>query len=247
MKITSLSNGKIKRWAKLKEKKYRDQEGQFLVEGEHLIEEAYAAGCLCALIVLHKVAYPRELAVDVYEVSEEIMRKLTTLTSMEPWIGVCNMPVCDDRSATRFIVLDGVQDPGNLGTIIRTAIAFGYHAMVLSQDCVDVYNEKVVRSTQGAVFHIPVLRKDLQEYLPALRKRGVVIYATDLHHAMPLQEAPTASDFAIVFGNEGSGVRASTLALCEYRIKIEMEAFESLNVAVAAGICMYYFYHKESF
>lgn len=241
--ITSLSNAKVKAWAKLKEKKYRDKEQCFLIEGEHLIQEAYAAGWLDCVIVLKGSAYPDVNGIPVYEVTKEIIHKLTSLTSMETLLGVSRFPSYDSSSYSRIVVLDGVQDPGNLGTIIRTAISFGYEAIVLSQDCVDVYNEKVVRSTQGALFHIPMIRGDLSLLLPNFKQQGMTLYATALRNAKPLSNIIPASSYALIFGNEGSGVRNQTLELCDETIKIEMETFESLNVAVAAGICMYEFIH----
>lgn len=241
MEITSLTNAKVKTWAKLKEKKHRDKEHRFLVEGEHLIQEAHTAGCLEAILVLQGCAYPHYEHVPVYEVTKEIIQKLTSLTSLETLLGVCHFPEYKEDKFHRLILLDGIQDPGNLGTILRTAISFGYEALVLSQDCVDVYNEKVVRSTQGAIFHIPVYRKDFKTYLPELKQQGIQLYATALQGASPLQAIIPTSHFALIFGNEGNGVREETLALSDQKVKIEMETFESLNVAIAAGICMYYF------
>lgn len=240
MEITSLSNAKVKYWAKLKEKKYRDQEHAFLVEGEHLVQEAYQQHCLDALIVLQGHPFP-QIDLPVYEVTNEIIQKLTSLTSKETLLGVCHTPEIEGREENRLILLDGVQDPGNLGTIIRTAISFGYDAVVLSHDCVDVYNEKVIRSTQGAIFHLPIYRKDFKTYLPELKQQGMTLYATALQDASPLQSIRPNKRFALIFGNEGNGVREETLALSDKKVKIEMDTFESLNVAVAAGICMYIF------
>ena len=245
MEITSLTNTKVKEWVKLKEKKHRDLKKQFLIEGEHLIEEGKEAGCLHTLLVCKGTTYPHPKQTQVYEVSEEIIQKLSSVSSKEKFIAVCDMPHFDENKGDRLIILDGVQDPGNLGTIIRSALSFGYDGIVLSSDCVDVFNEKVIRSTQGAIFHLPIWRKNLNDYLPQLKRRGFYLYATALKQAHPLSQIQPHKRHAIVFGNEGNGVRNQTMAHCDCAVRIEMQGFESLNVAVAAGICMYYF-RKES-
>lgn len=241
MEITSLTNAKVKTWAKLKEKKYRDREQQFLIEGEHLIQEAYRANLLDCLIVEKGCAYPVYEGVEVYEVTADILRKLTSLVSKETLLGVCRYVVKQKITGDRLVVLDQVQDPGNLGTIIRSALSFGYDGIVLSHTCVDLYNEKVIRSTQGAIFHIPVYRDVLTKVLPELQKQGIHLYVTSLHEAKPLRTIEKKERFALVFGNEGQGVSEEVLALGNESIMIEMKTFESLNVAVAASICMYEF------
>ena len=183
MEITSLTNAKVKQWAKLKEKKYREKDQRFLVEGEHLIEEAARAGLVEAVLVgigkAHTfVEYP------VYEVTKDILRKLESSVSGTWIMAVCRMPQYHDAEfGKRVIVLDDVQDPGNVGTIIRTAVSFGYDAVLLSAHSCDVYNEKVIRSTQGALFHIPVIRGDVQAMLMSLKQKGNRILATSLHNA----------------------------------------------------------------
>lgn len=243
MEITSIHNPRVKAWTKLKEKKYRDQSQSFLVAGEHLIQEAAQAGYLSELLIL-KGTLPPIQTVPVYEVTKEILRKLTSLTSLESYIGICQIPQFTVQNLERMIILDGIQDPGNMGTIIRNAIAFGYQAVILSADCVDIYNEKVIRATQGALFHLPLLRCCLNEQLPKFKQAGITLYATALKQSTPLHTIQPTFKHALIFGNEGSGIRADILRLCDHRLKIEMAAFESLNVAVASGICMYYFYDR---
>lgn len=240
MEITSIHNPKVKAWAKLKEKKHRDQTQTFLVAGEHLIQEAKTAGCLIELLVCRGLE-PIIDTVPVYEVTKEILRKLTSLTSSENYIGICRMPQYPTQNRERMIVLDGVQDPGNMGTIIRNAIAFDYQAVILSPDCVDIYNEKVIRATQGALFHLPVMRCELTKRLAEIKQSGITVYATALTQSVPLQSVRVKRSHALIFGNEGTGIKDEVLRLADHTVKIEMAAFESLNVAVASGICMYYF------
>lgn len=241
MEITSLSNAKVKQWAKYKEKKHREKDHMFLVEGEHLIEEAVKAGLAEAIIV----ETGREHAFHefpVYEVTSEILRKLESSVSGTWIMAVCHMPQYSETDyGERVIVLDDVQDPGNVGTIIRTALSFGYDAVLLSAHSCDIYNEKVIRSTQGALFHIPVIKGDVRHLLEELKQKNIKILATSLHNASALREIASPEKLALVFGNEGSGVSEEVLHLADIHVYIEMNTFESLNVAVAAGICMYAF------
>lgn len=240
MEITSITNAKVKQWAKLKEKKHRDQEKKFLVEGEHLIQEAITADLVeCILVETGKsytfTSYP------VYEVTKDILKKLSSSTSGTWVMAVCRMPNIQSQLGNRLIVLDDVQDPGNVGTIIRTALSFGYDAVLLSQRCADVYNEKVIRSTQGALFHIPIIRGNIIELIQQIKRQQIPVYVTSLHNATPLKNIARTENVALVFGNEGNGVSEEVLQLADRHVFIEMKTFESLNVAVAAGICMYQF------
>lgn len=241
MEITSLTNAKVKQWSKYKEKKHRDKDHKFLIEGEHLIEEAHKANLIeCILIEQGKEnMFP---AYETYEVTRDILKKLSDSVSGTYIMAVCHMPnISSIDFGNKVIVLDDVQDPGNVGTIIRTAFSFGYTSIVLSNHSVDVYNEKVIRSTQGALFHMPIIRGDIMELLQELKQQGIILYATSLHEATPLQQTPKKTPCALIFGNEGNGVSKDVIDHSDHKVFIEMETFESLNVAVAAGICMYEF------
>lgn len=241
MEITSLTNAKVKQWSKYKEKKHRDKDHKFLIEGEHLIEEAHKANLIeCILIEQGKEnMFP---AYETYEVTRDILKKLSDSVSGTYIMAVCHMPnISSIDFGNKVIVLDDVQDPGNVGTIIRTAFSFGYTSIVLSNHSVDVYNEKVIRSTQGALFHMPIIRGDIMELLQELKQQGITLYATSLHEATPLQQTPKKTPCALIFGNEGNGVSKDVIDYSDHKVFIEIDTFESLNVAVAAGICMYEF------
>lgn len=241
MEITSLTNAKVKQWVKYKEKKQRDLEQKFLIEGEHLLQEAHKAHLVETIIIEqgHLNPYPN---IESYEVTPEIMKKISESVSGTYIIGICNYPTYDTSEVGhKIIVLDDVQDPGNVGTIIRSALSFGYDSVLLSEHSVDVYNQKLIRSTQGALFHIRIMRGNILALIKDLQIKGISIYATSLHQATPLQEVQKTDNFALVFGNEGKGVSNQVLDIANERVYIEMDTFESLNVAVAAGICMYYF------
>ena len=141
----------------------------------------------------------------------------------------------------RVLILDGVQDPGNLGTILRSALAFGFKQIVMSPDCVDLYNDKALRSTQGAVFHLDIVRDELSHVIPELQKLGVRVIATSLHNASSIDDIKSTDKMAFVMGNEGNGVRDETIAMSDASLYIPIDTMESLNVGVAAGIVMYTF------
>lgn len=237
MQITSLTNAKVKQWVKYHEKKYRDKDGKFLVEGEHLIEEAIQAGLIECIIC--EIGYPNHYdGYPTYEVTKEIMNKISVRDSKANIMAVVHYPNIQ-KDSSHILMCDGVQDPGNLGTLIRTACSFGYDTIVLSNKCADVFNEKVIRSTQGALFHVAIQRGSLIDMIDAYRKDGYHIYATALQNAKPLQEVSFHFKHVLIVGNEGSGVTQEVLAQADQSIYIEMKTFESLNVAIAGAICMY--------
>ncbi len=237
-RIDSPANARVKKWASLSQKKHRDSLGMFLVEGEHLCQEARQAGCLELAIMDQEGLFDFGNTVLV---NEAIMRKLSSNVSQAHLIGLCRKPEARPRKQERVLLLDDVQDPGNLGTMIRTAVSFGFDGVYCSPGCADVYNEKTIRSTQGALFHIPVLRQDLETIIEDLHAQGVLVVGTCLHGAIGMSQLQEQEKMAFVLGNEGNGVNERILGLCDKRAKIEMQGFESLNVAVAAGIFMYRF------
>lgn len=237
MQITSLSNAKVKQWFKYHEKKHRDKEKRFLIEGEHLLQEAHQAGIIECIIV--EIGYPSPLdGYPIHECTPAIMSKLSLRESKATLMAVCHYPEHSEDS-DRILVCDGVQDPGNLGTLIRTACSFHYRSVILSEQCVDAYNEKVIRSTQGAQFHVSLQRCPLVETLKAYKEKGYHIYATSLRNAKGLATITPKEKHLLILGNEGKGVSEEVLAICDEAIYIEMKTFESLNVAVAGAICMY--------
>ncbi len=243
MEITSVHNPKVKEWCRLHQKKHRDREGLFLIEGMHLVEEAHRAGLIELLFSLKDQPRP-PFDLPLCTLSEPVMRKLTDSVSGSGIAALCRMPERTLSAPSRCILLDRIQDPGNVGTILRTAHAFGFDDVILSPGCADLYNEKVIRSTQGALFHMNCVQRSLREAMDELRKQDVRIYATALHHdAIPLSQLHAPSRFALIFGNEGQGVEEALIAASDAALYIEMAQFESLNVAVAAAICMYTMSH----
>ena len=177
MDLESLENKKVKEWTKLLNKKYRDEYGQFIVEGMNLVNEAYQNGYLEELIIEKGKVLP--LDVDTYYVTPEIMKKITSLDNPPTVIGICKK-LEEKELGDKILILDNIQDPGNLGTIIRSACAFNIDTIVLSENSVDLYNPKVIRATQGMIFNVNVIEKDLSSFIPLLKTQEYKIYGTDV-------------------------------------------------------------------
>ena len=176
-KIESIQNEKVKAWSKLKEKKTRDEEGLFLVEGDHLVEEALKYHLVKEVLTLENESFD----VPTYQVTNEIMKKLTEQQTPSKVIGVCQK-LEEQEVLGSVLVLDGIQDPGNLGTILRSAVAFNMKNIVLSPTCVDLYNPKVIRSTEGIFFSLNIIRTDLVSFMEnqKMRNEKYVVMGADM-------------------------------------------------------------------
>ena len=246
--ISSPKNEKIKELVKLQTAKGRKKAGMYLLEGEHLVEEAIKERAQIKLIVVtgnRLEDYKNLLAqtdVQVLVVSQDVFHKLSMTETTQGILAVVEIvkqEILPNKG--RFIVLDAVQDPGNLGTIVRTADAAGFDAVVIGTGTVDLYNDKVLRSMQGSHFHIPVFQANLQEYLPILKEKGVQVAVTALHRdSKDYSVLQGATDVAIVVGNEGQGVSEDVIDLADVVVTIPMFGkAESLNVAIASALLMY--------
>lgn len=234
--INSLSNERVKKWAKLNDKKFQEQGKKFLVEGEHLVDEAFRSGYLLEVIALEGKEYPYD---NINYVSAEVMGKISTLSNHPQIIGVASM-IEPDEIQGDVIVLDRISDPGNLGTIIRSAVAFGIDTVVLGRGTVSLYNPKVVRATEGLMFHLNIVEADLKTELVELKNRGYTVYTTDVFKGKAINAEDFTGLVAIVVGNEGSGVSEEVKNLCDASLHIDMKrSCESLNVGVATSIILY--------
>lgn len=238
MIITSLDNKKIKELGKLKQKKYRDLTNTYLVEGEHLIQEAEKANVLEEVIIID--GYDINTTKDKTYVTKEVMSKLTDLDTPCSMIGVCKKNNNTEIIGNKILLLDDIQDPGNLGTIIRSSVAFNVDTIILSKNTVDLYNSKVIRSTQGMMFHINIISKDLSSSIEEIHNRGIKVYATDVVDGIDVRTLTDKSKYALVMGNEGNGVSKEIKELCDKNLYIKMnDKAESLNVGVATSILLY--------
>ncbi len=234
--ITSLDNKKIKNLSKLLQKKYRDEENKFLIYGDHLIEEAYNAGILLEVILTSD--YECDLDISKTFVSYEVLKKLTNAANPQKIVGVCKKLI-ENKIGSRVLLLDDIQDPGNLGTIIRSSVAFNIDTIILSNNSVDMYNEKVIRASEGMLFKINIIRTDLENIIKDMKKNNYVIYGTNVLNGTDISNCNYANKFGLVMGNEGNGVSKSIASLCDKNLYIPIKNCESLNVGVATSIILY--------
>lgn len=242
MIITSLNNPTIKEISKLKNKKYRDLTNTYLVEGEHLVEEAYKNNILTKIILLEDTICNYDIE-KIY-VTKEVMKKLTELDTPNKIIGIVkkNTPL---PIGNKILILDNIQDPGNLGTIIRSSVAFDIDTIVLSPNTVDIYNPKVIRSTQGMIFYTNIITLELKEFINEIKTKNYTIFGTNVRNGKNIKEITLPEKFALVLGNEGQGVSKEIESLCDDNIYIKMSSkCESLNVSVATSILLYEVYNK---
>ncbi|CAM3933842.1 RNA methyltransferase [Geobacillus stearothermophilus] len=242
-RIESPKNARVKQWKKLLTKKGRDETGLFLIEGFHLVEEAVKSRApLVELMVDERTAIPHgwDVSVPVVIVTEAVMKAISSTETPQGIAAVCRQLPAELEGVKTALLIDAVQDPGNLGTMIRTADAAGIDAVILGEGCADVYNPKVVRATQGSLFHLPVVKGDLAQWIARFKEQGIPVYGTALENAVDYRTVPPSSSFALLVGNEGSGVRREWLEMTTETIYIPIYGqAESLNVAVAAGILLY--------
>lgn len=239
MKITSLNNPKVIFWAKLKMKKYRDIEHLFIVESEHLVSEALKKGIVKEIITTEE----KEYEVPTYNVSTEIMKRISTLITPSKIMAVCEYLMPDDIKGN-ILLLDHIQDPGNLGTIIRSAVAFNFSTIIVSEDTVDFYNDKVIRSSEGMIFNINLVKDDLLSIIPVLKEKGYKMYGTDVKKGKNIKTIDN-KQCAIIIGSEGKGMSIEVKELCDDFIYINMsKTCESLNAAVASSIIMYEVFNR---
>ena len=253
MELTGLQNPVVKAAAELKQKKYRTQNGLYLAEGLRTAEEAVAYK---AVETLFYVATDDERTMRLLEdaamqniklvcVNENVMKKIADTETPQGIIAVCKMrqPKLENllASGKMLLVLDRVGDPGNIGTMLRTADAAGIGGLVLLKGCADIYAPKTVRSSMGSLFHIPVLSGvSEQEFVSAAKKAGYDLLVTCLDGADNLYKADLSGRIAFVMGNEAGGVSETLLEKADKRVYIPMAGrAESLNVAMAAGIVMF--------
>lgn len=259
--ISSASNPRWKSWKQLKTAKGRKKQGRFLIEGMRLVEEAsvcHQSGGHYRIeaILLRPDADSGRLdglcpdQVPVYELSGALFDALSDTVHSQGVLAVIQpreqevlasslMQKLANLQEATLLLLDAVSDPGNLGTLIRSADALGATGVILGQGCVDLYNEKVVRATMGSLFHLPVVQGSLEQWIPALQEAGVAVYCTTLG-GRQIQEVLLPPKVAFVLGNEAHGVAKRWQQMARMLVTIPMvgEA-ESLNVGVAGSLLLY--------
>ena len=252
--ITSTSNAQIKELAKLQKKsRLRDEKGIFLVEGPRMteeipaerIEKIYASESFAKKNkeFLEKLQAPVELLTDTvfaYVSDTKTPQGILAIVKRLDYTMKDLMQV-KNQKAPHLIVLDNLQDPGNLGTMIRTGEGAGIDGILMSKGTVDIYNPKTIRSTMGSLYRVPFLYTgDLKQTIEQLQKAGIRVYAAHLKGTKSYREPDYGGGAAFLIGNEGNGLKEETAALADEYIRIPMQGkLESLNAAVAAALLMY--------
>ena len=237
MIYTSVSNEHIKDIKKLNKKKYRDLNNKFIVEGEHLVLEALKNNLIEEVLVLEGNNYNFDVKTNY--VTLNVLKYITELDNPAKIIGICKKKN-DIIKGNKILILDEIQDPGNLGTIIRSSVAFDIDTIILSRTGVDLYNSKVIRATQGMIFNINIVTGNLKEEVKKLKENNYKILTTRVDNFKLVSTIEKNNKFAIIIGNEGQGVSKELQDLSDEFIYIKMnKKCESLNAGVAASIILY--------
>ena len=237
MIYSSIHNEKVKELKKLNIKKERDNKEVFLVEGEHLVIEAFKSGFLKEVIILEN--YDININVAKITVTEKVMKYISALDNPPKIIGICNKHL-NKEIGNKILILEDIQDPGNLGTIIRSSVAFGVDTIIMSKNTVDLYNSKVIRASQGMLFYMNFIIDDLEKCITYLKNNCYKIIATKVNGGKSLKNVENIKKIAIIMGNEGNGVSQKLIELSDEFLYIDMNSnCESLNVAVATSIILY--------
>lgn len=257
--ITSINNRWVKQIGKLQQKKYRDRTGLFVIEGVRIVTDALFAGIhdgIC-LICAERLEDPRidtiiktglPLGWLFCGMSEDIYKRVSRTEHGQGIIAIVPKPLTKEETPSIgmdgwLVFLDALQDPGNLGTIIRTAAASGCAAVLLSEGCADPYSEKAVRSSMGSLFRIPVYQNVSVSFLEALKHDSkMTLVATALDGGKDYRSVMLGEKGLFVFGNEGNGIRPAIRSLCEQTVYIPLKrGVESLNVSVAASVILFHY------
>lgn len=252
--IMSINNPQIKSWRKLQNKKERMKTKKYLIEGFHLIEEAIKSEkhSINKIIVREDIVDLPESKEIIKEfnknnliiITKQIAEGISATESNQGIFAEMDIPVREEKIEIQgpFLFLDAVQDPGNVGTMIRTADAAGFQGLILGKGTVDLYNDKTIRAAQGSHFHLEIYQADLAGFIQAFKNQSYPVFGTALNQdAKSYKEITTDSPFALILGNEGAGMSDEINELVDQNIYIPMKGqTESLNVAIAASILMFY-------
>ena len=241
--LSSLKNPKIQTWKSLKDRKGRKETGCFLVEGRKMVEEALASSFPVEAVLVdaarvNDFALPGEI--PVYTMPDHVLAAVCDTRTPQGIAAVVRM-TDNAHLGEKLVAMDGVQDPGNVGTIIRTADAAGMEGVVLSSQCADVFSPKVLRATMGSIFRMGIrVTEDMPAAMTELVQAGYSVISSQLDGEPFYERSPVGEKFCLVIGSEGNGVTTEVQATATHRVKLPMRGgAESLNAAVAAGIMMY--------
>ena len=241
--ITSLKNAKVTTWKSLKDRKGRKETGCFLVEGRKMVEEALASAFPVEAILVDDARlgeFTLHCTAPVFTMPGHVLAAVCDTKTPQGIAAVVRMAEVE-LHGPRLVAMDGVQDPGNVGTIIRTADAAGFDGVILSAQCADVFSPKVLRATMGSIFRMGIrVTDDLPGLLSRMAADGVSIISSQLDGEPFYQRSKMSDRFVLVIGSEGNGVTDEVKNVATHKVKLPMRGgAESLNAAVAAGIMMY--------
>lgn len=238
--IMRISKERLKHLAKFKQKKIRQSENLVIVEGYRLIEQLIKNGIeIEELYVAEDYKLKLQAKCPIFNLKKYELEKITSTETPQEIAALIKTNLLPIFRKRRLLYLDGISEPGNLGTIIRTAAAFSMDGIILSPDCCEIFNPKVIRASLGAVFFIPIEIHDDNW----LKKQSAVKIATSLNNAIPLERfSIPIENWILILGSEATGIKSEILTFADEKIKIPQSSLmESLNVAVAAGILMHTF------
>lgn len=238
----------------LHQKQFRDQNGLYVVEGEKLAKELVKSGNLPELLIIREsptsdvqdiVNYYGDRGIAVYSAPKHLFDQLSDTKTPQSILSIVTIPPEPELDDSSFIALDGISDPGNVGTIIRTADWFGISQVILGRDCADIYNPKTVRSTMGSIFRVKVRYEPLLSEFISDNFKGHKIFGADLSSNNGLESIKVPKKFGIIFGSESHGISTEVKSIVSNDFIIPgAGSAESLNVAVSAGVTLYYFTKK---
>lgn len=248
LEIESKNNNLFKEIKKLKEKKHRIKSNKYLIEGLRFVEEAIKSKVSIDSIIFTESFKEKnpELFLKINEnikliqMNEALLKQLCSTENPQGIVGVINMQNKELKSGELVVLVDKVQDPGNMGTIIRTAHAAGAAGIVMTKGTVDIYNDKTLRSTMGSIFYIPIVEDNSLDFVKSLKKEGYKLVVSSLQGKNNFFEENLQGKVMIAVGNEGNGVSDEVYDIADIKVKIPMPGeAESLNVAVATSIMIY--------
>lgn len=258
--ITSTENQVYKQILQLQKKKYRDQRGEYLIEGPNLIEEALRNEAELVCLVRSEenefLIEPKKDGLPVYLMAEHLFRRAAETETPQGILAVVRKKnfsletfFHQVSSRTNILVLDRIQDPGNLGTMLRTADAAGYQGVILMKGTTDPYSSKVARSAAGALFRLPLLTLDTpEEAMRILKENQKKVLCTSLNEGRPYYLTEMKEHIALIIGNEGNGTCQAFIQGADFLVSIPMTpSSESLNAAVSAGVLMYESVRQNSY
>lgn len=237
-KIISRQNQRILYACSLKDEKNRRTYKQFLMEGRLALEMGLKKNLVKEVFTLTPLDItPKDVVINL--VDQKVMEKLSDERNPEGIVFISDIPSFSDKSYEKIIYLDHISDPGNLGTIIRTALGLGMDAIYISEGSVSLFNNKVLAASKGAIYELPIFFKDIDDLAKA-KSKGYQIIATALKgDTIDISKLKVKKPFICVFGNESRGVDEKIISLSDVTTKIAINKIDSFNVAISAGIIMY--------